>query len=650
MLFPVTIITLLSGCGSKQDTQGERRQLSLLHLLDHAETRSSVKHGIRAKWIRVGPETRPCIFAHPESKVTFHGFTARSDVVLTFGIGMMNTSWGCEGDGMTFRILAGQSDRVDTLFSRYIDPKHNYRDRKWHDFTVPLEVTEDLDFSLTFETDPGPADDFMFDWGGWSTPRLEGTIRYPPVHGPIAAAANSGCNTVSGVADKENGDRTSKDIDREFSSPSKPNILLLLVDTLRADHLGCYGYERMTAPALDQFAKQSILFEDVLSVSSWTIPAVASLFTGVHPYQHGVITDEACYLDDAFCTLAEFLQRRGFSTAAFVTNPLVSRDQNFDQGFEDFYFFDRLDARGMNEFFLSWLENHREHRFFAYLHYMDPHDPYTAPGKFYDYFDPSYEGPFDGHSINTLWRCINFEKEVCDYTMTDIAHLAALYDGEIRFWDHHFFTLLAHLTETGLLEKTVLLVTSDHGEEFMEHGKVKHGAQLYDETVHVPLILHIPRGKEYRDPVPAQTTDIYPTLLATLSYDIPPFLEGRALLEKERDVHEGSTTLQRYRYGQTSRAYLPAFDRNTHTEMVHCGQWKLICTPELHKVELYDTAADPAERIDISDEYPQVVQVLEERLEGWKNLPSPVSGIAQGSKKAETTDIRDALRSLGYIE
>ena len=619
------IAVLFQGCSTGSDEWWEGEGISLLPLLSHAESRSSRVNGVRFSWISIGDEARPTLFAHPFSRVAFPGLTLQGDGRLTTGIGVASRIWEYDGDGMTFRVLMEESGKIDTLYSRYIDPKRSYRDRKWHDLEVDIDPADGMEFTLIFETDPGPEGNVFFDWGGWSAPELKGAFSFAPIDAPIR------------VEDSRN-----REVERQQSAPDAPNILLLLVDTLRADHLGCYGYERITSPSLDHFSRRAILFEDVRSVSSWTTPAVASLFTGLYPYRHGAVTDDRSFLHDHFVTIAEHLRARGFTTAAFVTNPLISAEQNFDQGFEDYYLFDRLDARATNELFLSWLKNRRNQRFFAYLHYMDPHDPYCAPGRFSNYFDRSYSGSLDCRSIHDLWLSVNLHRGEADYTMRDIEHLEALYDSEIRFWDFHFSHLVDRLSKMGLLEKTIVVVTSDHGEEFLEHGKLKHGIHLYEETLRVPLLVFIPGRGGLVDPATAQLTDIFPTLLHALSMNIPDHLDGRPLTDDGSARAGGS-----WSFAQTSHAYIPG-KGYTVMDMVMEDGWKLITTPETGVTELYNLISDPGERRNLAQSEPRIRDGLRERIAEWKT--GGRLSIETGDSPGDDGSHREILRSLGYIE
>lgn len=437
-------------------------------------------------------------------------------------------------------------------------------------------------------------------------------------------------------------------VTRNLSSKDRPNVILMVLDTQRADHLSCYGYHRDTSPTLSQFAEQGILFENAISQSSWTWPATASILTGLYPYGHGVTNDESSFLVNSIVTLAEILEENHFTTFGLSGNPLISKDKNFDQGFATFIEVPWARAEHLNHRFLKWLDRNKKLQFFAYLHYMDPHDPYRAPGEYYDMFDPDYKGKYNfrkgndvRNAVNPLWKAINYGLLDIEYTGRDIEHLAALYDGEIRYWDNQFSILLESLKELNILNKTIIVITSDHGEEFLEHGKLKHRIQLYDETIKVPLVIWFPdiiEGK--RIPEQVETVAIYATLCKMLGIEIPKDIQGESLLPginaKSRNSHA---------YSQTEHAFI--FGRETVTKnSVRTREWKLIHTPSENEYELYDLLEDNGELKNLFGSHLGIENDLKSKLEEWvsktkKIMPETRRGIDQQTMKK--------LRSLGYI-
>ncbi len=291
-----------------------------------------------------------------------------------------------------------------------------------------------------------------------------------------------------------------------LASPERrPNILLILVDTLRADHLGTYGYPRPTSPELDAFARENLVFDYALATTPFTPASVASLFTGVFSSSHGMMFHEGMAvarkqlmrLPDAFDTLAEALQRHGYTTAGVSTNPWIQETFAYTQGFEQFI---RLEegklstAESVNSNAVKILDGWKrsDRPFFLYLHYIDPHAPYRPPREYRDLF----HGPIAGLGYSG-----------------PAAIEIGLYDNEIRYMSHAMGELFAELKRRGLYEDLVIVFLSDHGEQFAEHGNRRHGFRVYNEEIHVPLIIKA-SGKQGRVPTTASLVDVYPTLLS----------------------------------------------------------------------------------------------------------------------------------------
>jgi len=297
------------------------------------------------------------------------------------------------------------------------------------------------------------------------------------------------------------------------------NILLVSIDTLRADHLGAYGYARDTSPHLDALARRGVLFETALSTSSWTLPAHASLLTGLEPWQH-TLQDDGTRLPARIPTLAAALGARGFYTFAVVSHVYVASPFGLDRGFA--HFDDEGIAGGTRnptadesiDRLLTALDARPADRpFFAFLHLFDPHWDYSAPGAWGTRFvDPAYRGPVDG-SYEQMRAFAGADRAM---PADDLAALVARYDGEIAFVDAQLGRLFAALRARGLEQDTLIVVTGDHGEEFEEHRRLGHGRTLFEEQLRVPLILagdpRLGTGVRWRDPV--SLVDVAPTLLA----------------------------------------------------------------------------------------------------------------------------------------
>lgn len=432
-----------------------------------------------------------------------------------------------------------------------------------------------------------------------------------------------------------------------------PNVLVLVVDALRPDHMGCYGYELPTSPAMDALARRGVLFADATSLSSYTRAAVPSILASVHPGAHGVLNQgkEVEMLSDEYTTLAEVLKERGYVTAAFAPNPSLHRAFNIDQGFDLYDDEFQIGVRGAQEFetarrinerTLAWLRANREKPFFAYLHYRDVHAPYVPPPP----YDKMFDRPGEGRPLSDF----EYKSQPPDmrkpHRFRDLDTYVELYDGEIRYTDDHLGRLLETLSKEGFLENTVIFLTSDHGESFLEHRSWTHGSGLYEELTRVPLLLVLPgeRHKGKRVEAPVQTTDIYPTVLELLDVEIPSQLQGRSLF----DAIEGKADPKRPVFSEAlvSRRHRPwGFGQMV---AVRSGGWKLIYNRWGRTGELYDLTQDPGETQDLVDRQPERARQLLRMIAAQDRENAKRSHRVQGTEELPE-EVVEGLRSLGYV-
>ena len=299
---------------------------------------------------------------------------------------------------------------------------------------------------------------------------------------------------------------------RRLATPDAPNIVYVVMDTLRRDRLSLYGYERPTTPRLDAFAREGLVFEDAYTTSSWTWPSTASLFTGRLPDAHGVKSSKACTLSQRLPTLAEALQARGYSTAAFVGNPIVEPNRYFDQGFETFEV-EVPKFRMSDEVMpaaLQWLEAHAPVRFFLYLHLVDPHTPHRPhPAEAARLELPLPPAGWPERGLDGVPSDPAPTPEISEYS-------SQLYDASVATGDRWFGALLDELDRLDLSKRTIVVFTSDHGEELFDHGRHGHGHEVFDELVRAPLVMRGP-GIPVRRRVGVVSNRHVPTTLASLA-------------------------------------------------------------------------------------------------------------------------------------
>lgn len=311
----------------------------------------------------------------------------------------------------------------------------------------------------------------------------------------------------------------------ERATRTRPNIVFIVLDTLRADRMGCYGYGRNTTPWIDALATQGTLYREAFATASWTWPSTASLLTGLAPEAHGVTSNESCFLAGKLTTLAEELQAEGYATGAFSCNPLIVRGKNFHQGFDHFEG-DSADFRRSTAVMpdiLEWIDGHASERFFLYLHLADPHTPHVPlPAQAERMgLGPDPEGlpridrgdgvlidPLDLYA-RELNNPANYDAQgrLRDAVRPPQEHLdwiSSSYDACVATADHHVGRILSRVANLGLNGETIVVITSDHGEELFDHGGMAHGHTVHRELVHVPLILAgpgVPVGLEVVEPV-----------------------------------------------------------------------------------------------------------------------------------------------------
>jgi len=421
------------------------------------------------------------------------------------------------------------------------------------------------------------------------------------------------------------------------SEESPPDILLVLVDALRADHISGYGYARETTPFLDEYAEKGVRFSNAYSHSSHTKISVASLFTGLVPPSHRVRTVaikeqtgrvKSDTLSTSVDTLAEILQRHGYSTAGFVTNPHVQSFQGFAQGFDEYQYGD-FDARSLNQRAISWLENHARSPYFLYLHYMDVHYPYEPPRPYRTLYVEERRG------LKPLFIYGPTSRKV---SQEEIHDTVALYDAQINYWDDSFREFIESLDERGRLENAVVVIVADHGDEFNEHGGFGHGFTLYTEMIHVPMYF-IFKGKlasgVVRDDL-AQLIDVAPTLFGLSGIEtVGMNLEGVDLFASKH----GEANTDRSVYSETYLGTKPRSIRTADQQLVFNA------TPETW--ELYDLNRDPAEKNDLyRGNTPEVSRLAEHLSELMKDHDLELQ---PSSVELDEATIQE-LRKLGYLE
>jgi arylsulfatase A-like enzyme len=362
------------------------------------------------------------------------------------------------------------------------------------------------------------------------------------------------------------------------------NVVLVVIDTLRRDHLATWGYDRNTAPFLDELARQGAAFE-AITPAPWTKPATVSLLTGLHPVHHQAV-DRLDRIPPGALTLAERLRRAGYHTLAMSANGWVSHPFGFDRGFDRFLLADNLKAPLLNRELLPHLDRLKP-PFFLYIHYIDPHLPYEP------------EVAWDGRPLTAAERAhpVTIDEVSATHFLHRSPELLArardLYDGEIRGVDDALRAVVGRLTQRGLMAHTVLVVTADHGEELEDHGRMSHGQTVYQELLQVPLVIRSPRLPAGRRPGRASLMDVVPTLLDLLGID----RSGEDLDGESLAGALGAGPTETPAADRPFLSYLDFVD-GTGLSLIR-GSHKLVLGKNPYRKELFDLAADPHERTNL---------------------------------------------------
>ena len=438
----------------------------------------------------------------------------------------------------------------------------------------------------------------------------------------------------------------------------KPNVVVLLVDTLRADHLKCYGYHRNTAPFLEGLARRGAIFTQCYAPSDYTPASTASLFTGQYPLAHGYLNSHYV-LAEPHTTMAEIFQRQGYATAGFIANGLAGEKYQMHQGFDHYFEKNRASAAELVAAASAFIEQQADEPFFAYLHFLDVHDPHRIPKEYHDRFaDPAdfaYDMQdtlqLDNFVMRAWWGAAQGWRDQTvgpEQVAAYFADYIQLYDASISYWDEHLGVLLDLLAAQGIDQRTIIVITSDHGEQFLEHGYFGHGNSGYQVGLHIPFIISDPlhpniAGLRVDNLVNA--VDILPTLLARLNWQIAPAVQGQERWSLLASDAPGETSESIYTEG-TFMANRPF---STLIQTYREGEWKLLLDRLRDTKELYHLREDPGELRDRFAEQPEIAAQLYGKIRQYYNGNLQLFEQHQQSQMQLTEQKLQELRALGYI-
>jgi arylsulfatase A-like enzyme len=413
--------------------------------------------------------------------------------------------------------------------------------------------------------------------------------------------------------------------------PGRYNLILISIDTLRSDRLGSYGYDRDTSPRIDAFAKNGALFENAVAESSWTLPSHVTMFSGLYPSTHGVI-HPALKPNPQTALLAELLRGAGYRTIGLTEGGYVVAQFGFDRGFETFEDADD----GLKVILSRALGRIRDlgdgDRYFLFVHTYDVHCPYT-PAK-------GFAGKFQSEGaefIESRGRCGNPDFNGMSLSDGQVRFLSDRYDDSIREADDALGEFFEQLETSGALANTAVVITSDHGEEFQEHGRIGHEKTLYREALLIPLIIVAPGIAPTRIAHPTGLVDLAPTVLNLLGIPVPEDMEGKSLVS----LLEGGDPTER--------------DGARVSELSWQRPLQSVMTPQLHlildvgneRVLLFSPREDPSEARDISGRHPKEVTELRRVLDRYFKERQPRSA---ATTDAVPEELQEQLRALGYLQ
>ena len=466
----------------------------------------------------------------------------------------------------------------------------------------------------------------------------------------------------------------------EIATPTTtpPNVLLISVDTLRPDHLGCYGYQRQTSPRIDRLAAEGALFENAISSTSWTLPAHAALFTGLADSVHGCV-DTDRRLDESRDTLAERLKESGYATVGLFSGPYLHPVFGLAQGFDEYIdctsypgltgqeagTADTVDNAKVHEAshrditnqkvyerVSTWLKANRHRPFFMFVHMWDVHFDFIPPPPYDRKFDPDYRGSVTGKDFlfNTAVNALMPRR--------DLEHLIALYDGEIAWTDEHIGRILDDLDSLGLRESSIVVLTSDHGTEFFEHQLKAHRQSLYDEVLRIPMIVRCPGRIEsgQRHSAQVRIVDVLPTITDLAGLGEPVDVMGQSLVPLFSGAELRRDNLAISELFCDSRVLLPngrwarkdpRFPIQHRLRSYRRLDRKVINDLNRARSQFFDLDADPGEQRQLEDPSARALQDVE-RGRAWlkafrKALP------AGGTQSAIPPEVLAKLKSLGYV-
>jgi arylsulfatase A-like enzyme len=557
---------------------------------------------------------------------------------LEFGYGLFNPFWRDSETGVTFSVVIQEGQNEETLFSKNLAP---YKKKFYNDVLkerIDLSHYFNKDVTIKFITTSAPSshdDPFTKD----SAPE---NLEFAFWENPIIF----------------------RTLPAETEEHTPPNIILISLDTLRADHLKCYGYRRETSPHIDQLGVDGAVFTNAFSSTSWTLPAHISMLTSLDNRHHGV--DKANpFLDSSIVTLADMLRNEDYFTCAITGGALVGQRLGFSKGFDFYREFMRSrykpnSAKILYNHTNRWLNENKDKRFFLFLHTYQTHAPYTCPEPYNSFFFGDQKMPWTDGDIEKILFHSNGRSKAPFNTLSllERENIVALYDGEIRYTDENLIKpLIKKLKNLNLYENTMIILTSDHGEEFFDHKAWLHGHSLYNELLHIPLIIKFPqsRYKNRRLHNTVSIIDIMTTILDEVKIDSSAYnFDGVSLIDYLKNGEKEEPLLIADVDSYDNPDILPvkiALFQNGYKLIMNNDfgsppEFYLPVPPPIAKFELYDMRKDPIEMFNIFEQQSGIVRDLINRI---TEIYQTKAALSREKRISRDKDFDETMRALGYI-
>ncbi|MEE8525263.1 MAG: sulfatase, partial [Thermoanaerobaculia bacterium] len=636
MRVPILVVALpaalVAACSPRSAAVYEAEYLFADHLgsviaVEESRSPLSVPH------YAIGYDERRVLFQHAPSRYRFPQVPSGPGARFLAAPAMDPRAWEKPTDGVVYEVRCqGDDGSWQELLALKVSPATDPEDRVWHDREVPLDRCSQPQTQVELSTSCGPQDHCAADWAAWGLPRV--------VHR------------------------------QTFAPRSQRLALLISIDTLRPDRLGLYGAARGTSPELERLARDAVVFETAVASSPWTIPSHATMLTSADPRVHGA--DAKTSIAESVPLLAEILKAAGWQTAGFVDTAYLGRDFGFDRGFEHFdddkppkgdY---RRGVRVTRQRVLDWLAGADDRPAFVFWHIMDAHGPYWASAPFSGMFRSSLTPPDAPDPRLAQLRDLAYHDYLKLDRFSSFEDLVAAYDEGIAAVDSALGGLLDVLRDAGLYDQALIVVTSDHGESFLDHGVwVGHGLFLTDDEIRVPLIIKLPgnrhAGRRVREMV--GVIDVAPSVLDALGVAPPDSFQGRSLLSPAPGA---SGSLPESVYGISSNTGA-AFLRTQSFKFIgaaSAGPDKIseghlksrggleISLDTVVGEQLYHLRRDPQETTSIADH--EDAALLERfRLQLARHAAECAArreGLPPPSAPELTAEAEEQLRALGYVD